>query len=307
MSLKNFHTNCLAPVEELREKDAHLLFESDLKLEESWTEDHAENHVVLGQESSKKDGDTPVESDLGLEWKGAQGLSSLNPSTQVTAQSWRPRFGPELPAKAETSKRPFTSEASTAVLEEISQESRERKAVKPDDADVPEYLWESHLLEEVEGEDWDEETLKKVRRLTEWLRSKMLRWWKRKGTSSYVSWMKEKYEIKDSEKIQEWMTRKWTCFKNGREGVEYQWTEEGELEYKRCWKQQFLRTAQDFTPGVMLSEELLRRPGGVGTPALAHFTRDGRRSIKKSFEMGCRSTFKVNLPSFCLPNQGQGD
>jgi hypothetical protein len=76
----------------------------------------------------------------------------------------------------------------------------------------------------------------------------MLRWWKRKVTSSYVAWVKSKYRLTEN-KIGDWFTRKWTRFKTGQEGTLYGWVEEGEREYKRWWKERFLATSQDYIPG----------------------------------------------------------
>ena len=51
--------------------------------------------------------------------------------------------------------------------------------MKSDDAAVPEYLWEDHLLEVFKEREWDDTKLEKGRRLATWLRSTMLGWWKR--------------------------------------------------------------------------------------------------------------------------------
>jgi hypothetical protein len=74
-------------------------------------------------------------------------------------------------------------------LKDITREQRERKAVKSDDAAVPEYLWEDQLLDGMEAREWNSTQLKKVRRVSTWLRSKMLRWWKRHVTTLYMSWI----------------------------------------------------------------------------------------------------------------------
>jgi hypothetical protein len=43
--------------------------------------------------------------------------------------------------------RPFSLAASDDLLEEIFKQHQEQKAVKSDNAQVPEYSWESHLIE----------------------------------------------------------------------------------------------------------------------------------------------------------------
>jgi hypothetical protein len=83
------------------------------------------------------------------------------------------------------------------VLQDITQEQRNRKAVKSGNAEIPEYLWEDQLLADLEGQEWDEAKLKKVRRVSGWLCTMMLRWWKKKVTTSYIAWAKDKYALTD--------------------------------------------------------------------------------------------------------------
>jgi hypothetical protein len=63
---------------------------------------------------------------------------------------------------------------SEPLLEEIARVNRERKAVKSDDAEVPEYLWEEHLFEGLKCKVWEEEEIVRVRKFTGWLRGRML-------------------------------------------------------------------------------------------------------------------------------------
>jgi hypothetical protein len=60
----------------------------------------------------------------------------------------------------------------------ITREQQEWKAVKLDDAKVPKYLWEEQLLKGLQAQEWNQEKPTKVRRVSTWLQSKMLRWWK---------------------------------------------------------------------------------------------------------------------------------
>jgi hypothetical protein len=74
------------------------------------------------------------------------------------------------------------------VLEGIAREARERKeATKADDAEVPEYLWEEHLLDDG-STSWfvSEEDGPKLRRAMNLLQARMLRWWKKKITTSFL-------------------------------------------------------------------------------------------------------------------------
>jgi hypothetical protein len=126
------------------------------------------------------------------------------------------------------------------VLEDIAWDKSKRKACKADDAAVPEYLWEEHLLNGLEKRDWDDANLQKLRRLSQWLRSKMLQWWKRNVTISYIKWAAAKYELMDTTTPIKWVT--WN-------GNGYEWTgTEGRGNYRSWWKQCLLITHQDFVP-----------------------------------------------------------
>jgi hypothetical protein len=52
----------------------------------------------------------------------------------------------EKDLKSAVEKEPVLTAGTKEVLHEIAREKRERKATKADDAAVPEYLWEKHLL-----------------------------------------------------------------------------------------------------------------------------------------------------------------
>jgi hypothetical protein len=86
----------------------------------------------------------------------------------------------------------YAGKVSETCLDEISRKHRQRKAVKSDKAQVPEYLWKAHLLEGCEGINQDGDIILKVCTVINWLRKQMLNWWKRKVTSSYVAWVKSK-------------------------------------------------------------------------------------------------------------------
>jgi hypothetical protein len=60
---------------------------------------------------------------------------------------------------------------------------------------VPEYLWEEHLTEGGQVQDWDLQTIRQLRSLSAWLREQMMCWWKRKVTLLYAAWVKLKYKL----------------------------------------------------------------------------------------------------------------
>jgi hypothetical protein len=91
-----------------------------------------------------------------------------------------------------------TVDPADAFLDNIARQQQERKAVKLDDAAVPECLWEEHLTAGSSVTKWDAKAMDDLRRVSSWLRERMLCWWKRKVVSSYIAWMKEKYKIEPS-------------------------------------------------------------------------------------------------------------
>jgi hypothetical protein len=79
------------------------------------------------------------------------------------------------------------------VLHEITREKRERKATKADGADVPECLWEEHLLKDCPTPWVLEERTRLVRHGIKLLPKCMLTWWKRKVTTSFLDWVREQH------------------------------------------------------------------------------------------------------------------
>jgi hypothetical protein len=49
------------------------------------------------------------------------------------------------------------------LLKDMAQQQREQKAVKSDDAAVPEYLWEEHLMTGSEVNDWNSKSIDNLR------------------------------------------------------------------------------------------------------------------------------------------------
>jgi hypothetical protein len=72
------------------------------------------------------------------------------------------------------------------VLADISREHCEQTVVKVEDADIPKYPWEEHLLEEIETQKWDATKLAIIQRISNLSRSKMLCWRKQNVAVSYI-------------------------------------------------------------------------------------------------------------------------
>jgi hypothetical protein len=145
-----------------------------------------------------------------------------------------------------------------SLLNEIDRVNQERKAVKLDDAAIPEYLWEEHLLEGIPHQPWsDEEDMKKVRLLTGWLRRKMLAWWKRNVTISYVAWAKTKYCLvtKPAERdAVKWKDGWFEIDESGRKvwrKRRLEWSDDDGLHgYQKWWENRFLITHQGYEPAA---------------------------------------------------------
>jgi hypothetical protein len=80
---------------------------------------------------------------------------------------------------------PGCNRGTKELLHEIAREKRERKATKADDADVPEYLWEEHLLNDCPTP-WILQERTRLRRAIRLLRARMLKWWKQRVTRSFL-------------------------------------------------------------------------------------------------------------------------
>jgi hypothetical protein len=141
------------------------------------------------------------------------------------------------------------SEGLEALLEDVARQQRERKAVKSDDAEVPEYLWEEHLIAGSEKLKWDAKDMDSLRRVSTWLRGKMLCWWKRQVLRSYVKWMKNEYLIADSKGDSgSWLELGQKLGKDDELHWQYRWSTTGRDDYKKWWKERLVATIEDVVP-----------------------------------------------------------
>jgi hypothetical protein len=141
--------------------------------------------------------------------------------------------------------------ASDGLLEEVSRENRERKAVKSDDAAVPKYLWEEHLTSGSRVKEWNDQVMHDLINVLRWLRKRMLAWWKQKVESSYVTWMKAKYsfieeDAKDATVQANLVGKGKEWFRYGRDC--YAWADDGRDAYRKWWKERLVRTIEDIVP-----------------------------------------------------------
>jgi hypothetical protein len=88
-----------------------------------------------------------------------------------------------------------SAEMMESTFEHVARVQREKKATKADDAEVPEYLWEQHLvndanhLEYFDTTQWTDTQKKALPTLMRGLRKIALKWWKRHVTLSFGKWL----------------------------------------------------------------------------------------------------------------------
>jgi hypothetical protein len=131
--------------------------------------------------------------------------------------------------------------ASTATID-AAKAIREQKAVKSDDADVPEHLWEEHLFQ---GSGWAEVWINDQERFTKackLLKSRMLRWWKKTVTRSLNVWIDGQYPHiqEDFCELGSVVTRK---------GDRYAWSTDGRVTYVKWSHARMSEACIDLVPG----------------------------------------------------------
>jgi hypothetical protein len=126
------------------------------------------------------------------------------------------------------------------MLDAIDREKRERKATKADDAEVPVALWEEHLINDGSfGRTMAD--LPSMRPLMSACRFLMLRWWKRKVTTSLCKWIRKTNPY--LENICQWdhvrLNSAAHTWKDGRKKDKYEWLSDGRrkwFDWIRCLK-----------------------------------------------------------------------
>jgi hypothetical protein len=137
------------------------------------------------------------------------------------------------------------------VLADVAQQKKEQKATKADDADVPEHIWEEHLLNDGPTL-WVVKDFEKLRKAMDLLRQRMLRWWKHKVTTSFIVWSHTRYP-----KLAIW-GKKHGRSEVRRVGERYQWTPNdpyqaalgGREAYREWWKSRSLHAGDDIHPAA---------------------------------------------------------
>jgi hypothetical protein len=145
---------------------------------------------------------------------------------------------------------PGLSRGSKDLFNEIAREKRERKATKADDAKVPEFLWEEHMLQDCPTP-WVVEESTRLRQAMVLLHTRMLNWWKRRVARSFLAWVKREYpelaEVNVAHTpvvIYDGHRYDWRRGKGKNENLD------GLRDYNTWWKSRMLVAHADLLPGA---------------------------------------------------------
>jgi hypothetical protein len=144
-------------------------------------------------------------------------------------------------------------------LDDIAREARQRKATKLDDAEIPAYLWEEHLMMTDGLTPWNAEStdMPKLRRRMNLMRRRMLVWWKSKVTWSFLCWIGARLDIianadawvdsiiqdrvSPAPQSQDIITHQQNS---------YEWSPTGKDEYRTWWRQRYSLAGRDIEEGA---------------------------------------------------------
>jgi hypothetical protein len=128
----------------------------------------------------------------------------------------------------------------------MRREKRERIAAKADDAEVPEYLWLEHMMDDGPF-NWSNEQEQAVMSMIAWFRKRMLRWWKNKVRTSFEKYLEEKYPQLKNDSEMEIGLVELTPGETGRYGWKGGWI--GRQAYKRWWTRRLSICGKDWAAG----------------------------------------------------------
>jgi hypothetical protein len=131
------------------------------------------------------------------------------------------------------------------IFEEIDNTLREQKAVKADNAEVPEFLWFNHLVDDGPSE-WRLGQQERLAWAMEVTRARMLCWWKRILARSFWEWMKQRHEgIREASKAHSRKLLVWD-----EDTRKYSWSGAGQASYRLWWDGVVKETWVDFEAGL---------------------------------------------------------
>lgn len=173
-------------------------------------------------------------------------LSGPNDGLLIQAPTSRTEDTSSISNDGLSSKTGLIDELAKKDLHAITREKRERLASKADDAEIPEYLWCEHLVDDGIGWTWDEVSRPQFQSSINFLRSRMLAWWKSNVRRTFLAWLKKKKGWIPGSKFDS--LRALVRF----EGVRYVWERaliNGPREYRRWWLARFGYGFQDLISG----------------------------------------------------------
>eukprot|EP00978_Attheya_sp_CCMP212_P021401 scaffold62428_cov58-Attheya_sp.AAC.4 len=130
-------------------------------------------------------------------------------------------------------------------LDAISREIRERKATKADDAEVPTYLWDKHLLADSDF-GWTDQDMPRLNLLGSVLKKLMLNWWTCQVTRSLFEWLRKRHlslnnlAPSSAPKLVTVKEGRYTWTSKGKTKFlgfgGYAWTDQGRSRYLNWWR-----------------------------------------------------------------------
>jgi hypothetical protein len=194
------------------------------------------------------------------------------------------------------------------VLNEIARGKRERKATKANDAKVPEFLWEEHLLQDCPTP-WVVAERTWLRQAIVLLCTRMLKWWKRRVARSFLAWIKrENPELAYAKGAHAPVV--------SYDGHRYVWKSgdgkndnlDGFCEYKKWWKSRMLVANADLRPGADAIRRAAKSSWWNWNDGLRPFHWRWPRWYQGTIQDGLKVHFQGKKPAYrkaqrCSPEQ----
>jgi hypothetical protein len=131
------------------------------------------------------------------------------------------------------------------VFKEIDKTLREQKAVKADGAEVPEFLWFDHLVDDGLSE-WQLAQQERLAWAMKVTRARLLCWWKRILARSFWGWMKLRHRgIKEASETHSRKLLVWD-----EDTRKYSWSDSGQASFRLWWDGVVKEAWVDFEAGL---------------------------------------------------------
>jgi hypothetical protein len=149
---------------------------------------------------------------------------------------------------------PMKSITASRATTDAAKAIREQKAVKADDAEVPEHLWEEHLFGDSGWADKWLDDKKSFTKACKFLKSRMLLWWKKTVTRSLNNWIDCRYphireDFYESGQVVKLEREKYKWKKYKKSTPHYTWTKKGRATYTKWCHVRMAESCVDLVPG----------------------------------------------------------